>query len=657
MLTGGLYTALRECAVFSLLPCFARAPASDDLADKVSDNMSDELSLSYSMTPSPAAPDAENRQAPDQANSLLVAFADCDLIPIDGQRTLVINRQNGKQQFFAPPVVDALKTCTRFDTIAGHTRRLCTSRPELKGQEASVGGTLSQLEEQGFLLRDSDIAPRLSTDRKARLAPSRVFIITCDRPEGVERLLESMLRAGNLSQHEAIYLVDDSRGEENRSKNEDLIARFNLRSARDAYYFGPNEQQALMAALVSAVPEAERGIRFLLDPALWTGKKTYGRTRNVALLLSVGKRAVVLDDDILCEAVRPPIKEDGIELKGLRQADFFPDRDTLMARAVRADSDPVTGHLKYLGQHLGFALNEVVGGSLTRDCLLGANAAMLNELEADTPVLITQCGSWGDPGTGSAHWALGLDEGSIERLVNAPHGMGAALENRCSWFGCTRPTLHKMAFMSQMTGLDNSHLLPPYFPAFRGEDLLFASMVEAMYHHGAVLEYDWCVPHLPLDDRSDRGLREPIAGEGGIKLFTRYLVENIDYKDSSNPERRLLGMAEDARRMADRSDKDLLLDYRREQAKGEADGLYRARVRYQAAQELPSQNWQAYLSRALEECERSLGKEHTPLDIRGIGDDATEVSLLAEFRNMARGWANALQQWPAIRDAARTAKT
>jgi hypothetical protein len=614
--------------------------------------MSDELSFSYSVTPSPATPGAGSREASDDANSTLVAFADCDLIPIDGQRTLVINRQNGKQQFFAPMVVDALKTCTRFDSIAGHTRRLCSSRPELKGQEASVGVTLSQLEEQGFLLRSSDIAPRLLTDRKARLAPSRVFIITCDRPEGVERLLESMLRAGNLSQQEAIYLVDDSRAEENRLKNAELIARFNLRSAKDASYFGPEEQQALIAALISALPEAERGIRFLLDPSLWAGKKTYGRSRNIALLLSVGKRAVILDDDILCEAVKPPIKEQGIELKGLRQADFFPDRETLMSRAVRAETDPITGHLKHLGQHLGYALNEIVGGSLARDCLLGANAAMLNELVAETPVLITQCGSWGDPGTGSAHWALGLDERSIERLVNAPHGMGPALENRCSWFGCTRPTLHKMAFMSQMTGLDNSHLLPPYFPAFRGEDLLFASMVEAMYHHGAVLEYDWCVPHLPLDDRGDRGLREPIAGEGGIKLFTRYLVENIDYKDASNPKRRLMGMAEDARRISERSDKDLVLDYRREQARGEADGLYQATLRYRASKELPSVNWQAYASRALEECENSIARDHSPTMIRGAGEGITEGELLDEFRRLITSWAEGLQYWPEIRQQA-----
>jgi hypothetical protein len=622
--------------------------------------MSDDLSYSYSVNSTPgslsgttASGTTTDTLAPGANNQgTLVAFADCDLIPIDGQRTLVINRQNGKQQFFAPMVVDALKTCTLFDTIEGHTRRLCNTRPELKGQEESVRSTLAQLEEQGFLLKSTDIVPRLLTESRGPLAPSRVFIITCDRPDAVERLLESMLRAGNISRHEAIFLVDDSRSTDHQRANEELVARFNLRSAKDAIYFGPAEQQQLMAGLISALPEAERGIRFLIDPTKWAGKKTYGRSRNVALLLSVGRRAVMLDDDILCEAIKPPFEAEGIDLKGRRQAAFYADRDTLMASAVKADTDPISGHLKYLGQNLGFALSDIGDGSLTRDCLQGANAAMLNELEAETPVLITQCGSWGDPGTGSAHWVLGLDESSIERLVNAPHGMSAALENRCSWFGCTRPTLHKMAFMSQMTGLDNSHLLPPYFPAFRGEDLLFASMVEAMYHHGAVLEYDWCVPHLPLDDRSDRGLREPIAGEGGIKLFTRYLVENIDYKDSSNPERRLLGMAGDARRMAERSDKDLVLDYRREQAKGEADGLYRANLRYQAAKELPSANWQAYVSRALEECENSISREHTPLDINGVGDEISEQELLTEFRDLVLSWAAALECWSAVREVA-----
>jgi len=300
---------------------------------------------------------------------------------------------------------------------------------------------------------------------------------------------------------------------------------------------------------------------------------------------------------------------------------------------------------------LGHSLKELANGEIQGQWLQEANAAMLNVLDPNSPVLVTQCGSWGDPGTGGAHWGLSLNEPSIERLVSAPHGMVKAVENRCNWLGCPRPTLHKMAFMSQMTGVDNSQLLPPYFPAFRGEDLLFGTMIETMYHHGAVLEYGWSVPHLPLDERN-MSIRDPIAGEGGIVLFSRYMTENIDYKDASDPERRLRNMAEDARRIAARSDEDLLLDYRAEQAKAQAHGLFQITSQAARAVELPSVNWQSYLQRAFEEVENSMGQQHSPTKITGVPKDATETELLAQFRQFALGWASAIEAWPDMRKIA-----
>ena len=610
--------------------------------------MTGDISITYRYSAPGSNPDARKERP---AGSGLVAFADCEIIPVDAQKTLAINRLNGKQQFFAPSVVDALMTCTQFDTIDAHSRRLCAERGELKGQEAAVTSTLRELAEGRFLLDSGRIQRRLLTWEKRPQASSAVFIITCDRPNAVERLLESLLRNAKLDAHERLTLIDDSRSADNRRANRALLADFNRRSARDMQYFGAEEQSALLEHLRNELPEAEQGLRFLIDPKPWEGKKTYGRSRTLALLLSVGKRALVLDDDILCQALQPAVREPGIGFTGRRQAAFYRDREALMASAVSAGVDPLMGHLEYLGQNLGFALSDIGHGEIATEWLQGANAAMLNELQAEAPVLITQCGSWGDPGT-AAHWALNLDESSIERLISAPHGMREALENRCNWLGCTRATLHKMAFMSAITGVDNSHLLPPYFPAFRGEDLLFASMVEAMYHHGAVLEYGWCVPHLPVDDRSDRGLHEPVAGAAGITLFTRYLLENIDYKDAGNPQRRLMALAGEARRMAGRSNSNLLLDYRREQAKAQAQLLQVLAHKARHAEDLPSADWLSYVNRALSEVETSIAEVHRPSSIQGIRAGATDEEVLAEFRQLASGWASALSSWPVIRECA-----
>ncbi|MEQ8515851.1 MAG: hypothetical protein RIC38_09635 [Chromatocurvus sp.] len=607
--------------------------------------MADDISISYSYA----------ADSPDvvPAEPELVAFADCELVGINPNMMLVINRQNGKQMMLAPQVVEGLTTCTTFRSMAEHAQHLANTRPELKGKEAMAKQVLEQLDEGGMLLRASTISDRLNQPVDSQpIAPTRAFIITCDRPEAVRRLLDSLLRAGNLTRQDALFLVDDSREPANREANREAVATFNLTSARNMHYVGAEAQDALMQGLINAHPAHESGIRFLIDPARWTGHKTYGRARTLALLLSVGYRAIVMDDDILCQAILPPVRDEGIGISGGgRKAAFFPDKDTLMHSGQPADFDPLTGHAVALGRPLSDAIQALNGKPLTASQLLRCNAAMTNVLRADSPILVTQCGSWGDPGTGSAHWALGLDEDSVDRLVTAPHGMAEALENRLSWLGSSRHNIMKMAFMSQMTGLDNSALLPPYFPVFRAEDQLFGAMVEAMHHRAAIIEYGWSVPHLPLETRRDRGLREPIAGAGGVSLFARYLTERIDYKDATNPAQRLRHLAADARRVANRSDDDLLLDYRHELARGHADQLRMLNQQLQRSSDLPSNNWQGYLKRGVEEMQQVLVNPRSPTQLKGIPEGTPEAEVLAEFRELARGWADALDAWVAVREA------
>ena len=131
--------------------------------------MTDDISITYRYSAPGSNPDARRERL---AGSGLVAFADCDIIPVDAQKTLVINRLNAKQQFFAPSVVDALMTCTQFDTIDAHSRRLCAERGELQGQEAVVKSTLQELAEGRFLLDSGRIQRRLLTREKRPQAPS-----------------------------------------------------------------------------------------------------------------------------------------------------------------------------------------------------------------------------------------------------------------------------------------------------------------------------------------------------------------------------------------------------------------------------------------------------------------------------------------------------
>lgn len=583
----------------------------------------------------------------------LVAFAECELIGINNAMMLVINRRNGNQLIMAPQVVEGLKTCSNFDTLAGHAAHLASTRPELNGNQAMAASVLENLKGAGMLLRAAEIRTSLAQPAPRQLPPTRVFIITCDRPAAVERLLESMLRNAQLSRHDALFLVDDSRVQANRDANSEAVARFNLRSPRELFYLGVQAQQQLMSGLVQALPAHTAGVHFLLDPGPWQGEKTYGRSRNLCLLMSVGYRALVMDDDILCQAVLPPLADTGVGIGsgGMRQAAFYGSEQALLAAGEPAGFDPLSGHASLLGSNLGHALQAANNGPLAATQLHQVNAALANVLTAESPVLVTQCGSLGDPGTGGVHWASNLGDDSVKRLLAAPMGMTAALEQRTCWLGSSRPNFFKMPFMSQLTGLDNSRLLPPYFPAFRGEDLLFGAMLVAMHHHSVSLEYPWSVPHLPLEQRRFN-LTDPFASGGGIVLFARYLTEHIDYRDTTDPEHHLRSLAQDALRMAARTDAALLLDYRAELARGHADALYNMQAQYARTEQFGSAEWLAYLQRGIAELQQALAASQSVTGVAGVAENATEAELLGAFRKMALGFAAALAGWVEIRETA-----
>ncbi|MEM8563523.1 MAG: hypothetical protein AAGF57_14885 [Pseudomonadota bacterium] len=583
----------------------------------------------------------------------LVAFAGCTLTPINHNMTVVINPANGNQTAVAPQVVETIKACSDFNTIEAHARALAGSRAELQGKEEMIASTLAQLDTAGLLLDARDVCQKLSEEAGTQLAPTRVFIITCDRPEGVTRLLESMQAAGSLSQHDALFLIDDSRNPENRALNREAVAQFNLSSTRDMFYVGEEAQTTLIQGLLEGLPEHAEGIRFLLDREQWQGSKTFGRSRTLSLLLSVGYRALVMDDDVLCRAILPPIRQEGVGLGSgdMRKAAFFPSLESLMNDTVSADFDPLSGHASLLGKSLAGALRIINDGPLAPQQLSGANAALANVLEAQSPILVTQCGSLGDPGTGP-HWVQRLAPDSVQRLLSAPQGLRETIENHLCWLGSGRHNVFKMPFMSQVTGLDNSKLLPPYFPAYRGEDALFGAMLINIHNSSVTLEYPWSVPHLPLDGRNVN-MDTPIAGSSGvISLLARYLTQRIDYRDRLTPEECLVSMAQDAKRLASRSDRDLLMDYRSALIAGLSDQLQMLMVKYEQSKHTASHEWQMYLKRGIEETQKALVTEQSPTGMGGVDANASEAMLVAEFRRMALGFADVLLGWEQMRIAA-----
>ncbi len=612
------------------------------------------ISYSYQVGGQAAAPQPANTNTAATGGPLY-AFIDCERVSLQNGGVLLIHKLSDSQLIVAPEVSVALASCTTFQTLPKHVEVLTTTIPQLAGQQADVTKVLEMVRDNGLLTSAEDMCKRICPDDVATatgLPRTRVFIITCDRPAAVQRLAQSMLYAGNLSRHEEIFLIDDSRDAQNAELNREVVSQFNLTSPRDMRYVGADAQEQLLNALIKELPDKEQGIRFLIDRKRWANHKSYGLARTLCLLLSVDKRAIVMDDDVICAAVASPYTSEGVAFDDTaREVEFYASEQDILARTEKTDFDPLTGHAQCLGLSMAQAINKLGAGELKAQDLQNANAAFLSQWHADSPVIITQSGSMGDPGTPGTEWVYQVSAASAQRMLASPGGLQGALTNRHYWMGQPRPIFTKMAVISQVTGLDNSQLLPPYFPVFRGEDYLFGAMVEYLHPQSTVLEYDWCVPHFPLDERRGDSDKEPSSGKGDINR-SKYITDHTLYESGVSAKTRMTGLTQLLKELSETSDRGLLTLYRTEVAESQRKQIQRLTAKLKEAAPR-TQAWQNHLQQNLANVSEAISTNARLEDIPGIPDNTQAQAILDEFRAYTGEFSIALDNWPAIRKAAK----
>jgi len=606
-----------------------------------------DISYSYSVgSPAPVMAKPEDPR--------LWSFTGIRLEPQENNLTKLIDPRDGKELLVQSEVGIILTYCEAFRTVREHAEFLAAELPQLGGQVEPVIPVLQQIRDAGFFHSADDMLARLTQDADERSqAPLRVFIITCDRPAAVERLIASLEQAKSLDLPESYWLIDDSRDPENQATNEALVNACTARGKVNLHYFGMAQRNKLIEHLILAEPTAEDSVRILLERAEWGGLATYGISRTLALLLSVNKRAVILDDDVLCQAMRSPLPSSGVRFGSInaRQAVFYNSKGDLASKARPLPENPIILMARQLGVSLNKAVRSLLHGELASSTLKSANGAFVRSLESTSPILLTQCSTWGDPGTGDNHWVSQLDPDSVERLLEGEGGISATVDARSVWFGQTTPTFTKNGVMSQITGYDGTHLLPPFMPAFRGEDSLFAFMLAGMHPNGLILNHDWAIHHAPIDERSWNGLKGGIGIPGGFGLIGHWLLDVCHSLTAETAEARLaeIGIALEA--LAAQSDEAILAmlatEWRR--AGEQRAATYQRQVRL--APNMGSTNWSAYVERGLEELSLALEHEPTVQHLLGIDSDDT-AKALESARAVARRLAKAIQDWPAIWQAA-----
>ena len=592
----------------------------------------------------------------DRDDDALWSFTGIELIEVSPELTLLIDPGSERRLLVKKEVGICLTHCENYRTLRGHGEYLAATLPQLGGQAEPVIPVLEQIRDAGLMRSaESVLQTVLAPVDKTPLPPISVFIITCDRPAAVARLLQSISESKVLELPESYTLIDDSRNPANSAQNQELVNEHNKTGPFHINYFGLAARQKLLEHLVAADPELEDSIRFLLDRREWGDLPTYGLSRTLALLLGVSKRVLVFDDDVLCEAVRSPLPLAPVQFGSIssRKAAFWESEQSLAAAKKTLSDCPLALMTRQLGATLSDGLASLNHGAMPPQAMAGANGAFMRSLAPQSRILQTQCSTWGDPGTDHGHWIAELDTESVDRLLAVPGGLLATVDARTSWLGYEGPTLTKHGVMSQLTGYDASHLLPPFMPALRGEDSLFSFMLLALHPESLVLSHAWAIPHHPLEERPTRSLRAAITPQGGIALLSRWVGDNVDFRVGLTPEQRLVRLAQGVADLTELTNSEIKQFASRELARWQASQVAHFQRQLGNAEQLESRNWQQYLERGFQEAISALQRPATWNDLLAYPTDDPSTTLETVRRGGQR-LARALEAWPLIWDAAKS---
>ncbi|MGD9020502.1 MAG: hypothetical protein PVF46_01795 [Lysobacterales bacterium] len=602
----------------------------------------------------PVDPRAGFKPLPD-----LYAFDSCKAYPVTEGNLLLHNVRNGKRVMVRPEVYASLLRCDEFRTLERHADNIIAQNPSMQGQQADIRNVLQQMGNAGIMRSAKSLVEELKNSPADSSADERKpvsAIITWERPAALQRLLASIADNCDTARLHCLYVVDDSRSEENAEANRALVARYTEQMKAPLHYLGQAEQQSYIRKLAQVIPQHENAIRHLIDQGRWVDQWTCGLSRNVAVFLSCGRRLVVMDDDVICDLYDPPSPGSEIRFSdAARETDFFASKEDWSHFRQQINPDPIERHLRFLGLGLSEAIGALGQQHLKRSSLEGAPCSLANELHPASPVLVTALGSFGCPGTEDNTWLPNMAAGSLQKMLASQKKTSDALTRRQVFSGRNRPHFSPRPNMSQMTGLDNRRMLPPYLPITRGEDRLFGYMLDFVFPTAVTLDYPAAVPHLPIPEREWTMQDLDFTPRGRFPLFFfNKVMEQRDFCRSSGPADRTGALAAFFRDLAAASSETLQGMQRDASLAIGSRKLRRLDELLASGTSIPV-DWQNYLRNGIRQLSTGLDAvSRSDLPVKGLPAELEGEALIAFWRETWDGFAEALAAWPEIREAAAT---
>jgi hypothetical protein len=419
----------------------------------------------------------------------------------DQEAFLLLSRQ---QQTIRLPLSAAriLGACDRFGTIEELTRHVAERLRVPPEHTGNIAHEIRNLANQELLLSEEDLHRHLLESAPGN-EPSEhletLFIRTCNRPDTLSRLLDSLEALGEHSGLTRCVVLDDGTGEASE-QTATVVADYRERLPLELHHVARHRRRQMVAAIAKASGADPDHLHWFIEGDSDDPAPGYGASLNLALLLGAGDTFAIMDDDASLEAYRlhtgnthrfSPVPSVRLEFPE-------PERD-LGEQFESLTTNPLAEHARYLGRSgAGFArLGENDRAALYER----VDPQTLFDLHGPTRVRISSNGTLGDPGTSGIHWLFAEPAENLTQLCSSKQQyLDLVGQRRVARSPDSVQVSSAISLMTTtLTGIDNRELLLPTQARGGNEDLMFGTLT-AWLHPGSLHAR---LPHMLLHMRPE----------------------------------------------------------------------------------------------------------------------------------------------------------
>jgi hypothetical protein len=585
-----------------------------------------------------------------QKNAPLYASVSGVAAPLSHEEVVFFNPQDGQSHVMTHQVLEALAVSRDFQPLAAHIDRVAQQIPALKGQKGAIAKVFEYLQKKGTMLSDEQWLQGLratSSDSDGQTAPKPfggIAIRTCDRPEQLQRILESLSVYQQRFGHQwPVHVFDDSREEKNHKLNEKICRD----SPLAVQHHGPVWQRSFLAMLEREFPQHKATINWLIkpdsNPSLFSG----GRIWNLALLALAGKTMLFFDDDFLMEPRQLQSQQEqapavDFSVNAQLGVSFALNLNEIQENTRTLEADVLSDLIATVGQPLHQWLQRAPE---TVKSLQGQPLAELQRLHANSPIKLTGNGTWGSPRAESNYWLYFLSGEQQQAFwqsrdvyldnIEASHLMHYSPDYQALSLGQFAPS-----------GIDNTELTPFSMPLDKNEDHFFNGLMLYCYPDQVALNFPWMLGHVQNEKRRRSGMNH-IARRPNFNLFvTDFLLSKSDQCEAHTPAQRMAVMAETLASLADADFRTLANRLQEYMIHVRANIVSSLQEQLAKSPDAPIY-WQADVRELIEANGKAIASNQPPV-FRGWPDDLDLAACVDRAREELSAIAAGARVWPQL---------